>query len=520
MILVPSLGNSPQVNTDFNQSPPANYQIYASLGYGNVFPYTAQIHEGAQTVIGNTVEYKGNAWVVLTNPMYPTSTRTFFAKGLGPICSSASNSRTSSSAYLISAISSDQDTVRLFPCINKPVIDSIMVNSYRYFQNKIWLPVTLFLSHPQSIKPFIYRGNTVPGESYLDKIYSVVSYFSADSLIKTDTASFSAIDGSNYVQIILDINSLNIASNFKVFFLVSDRSVVPKITRFPQSGYDNNIRFPLGYTLSPMSSGNNFVYDKYFQDNDDKWKPEGKDTIALEQDTSSALVRYIVRKNSTLHSYRRISALTAELLELFPDETEWWRIDSLNASVGDIINIYRNHKKYRVVMAEERYGNEFGLYSKTKTFRTLDSDSLFYIYKSGIGIIYEETHGEVNQVSRKKKSVLRTAVISGRSYRDTTWIVGMDDSRDITKNSLLSFSIYPNPAKEEVNLVVKSPESGKIVLEIFNILGEIVFSKNYDELAIGESHITPQISDLPSGIFLVRLKTEENTVTKKLAIVK
>lgn len=85
-----------------------------------------------------------------------------------------------------------------------------------------------------------------------------------------------------------------------------------------------------------------------------------------------------------------------------------------------------------------------------------------------------------------------------------TYLLLSNQDSDITKPVL-----YPNPANTIVNLKLPNVSEGSI--EIYNVLGENILSKNV-------SSITTQIdvSELKSGIYLARIQTENQTTIKKL----
>ncbi|PNQ75076.1 hypothetical protein C1T31_02775 [Hanstruepera neustonica] len=74
----------------------------------------------------------------------------------------------------------------------------------------------------------------------------------------------------------------------------------------------------------------------------------------------------------------------------------------------------------------------------------------------------------------------------------------------------IAFDLYPNPATDRINIRSKAQNA---FLEIFNITGKQVVSKN---LGFGDNTIN--ISQLKSGVYLVRLISESNIETKKLII--
>jgi hypothetical protein len=80
-------------------------------------------------------------------------------------------------------------------------------------------------------------------------------------------------------------------------------------------------------------------------------------------------------------------------------------------------------------------------------------------------------------------------------------------SNDEQSNS--KFTLYPNPAKDLIHLRTPNIEEGRVVL--IDLLGKKVMDEHF-------SSITSQIdiSELKSGIYMVRIETEDMSITRKI----
>lgn len=75
--------------------------------------------------------------------------------------------------------------------------------------------------------------------------------------------------------------------------------------------------------------------------------------------------------------------------------------------------------------------------------------------------------------------------------------------------------IYPNPVKNNFNLVINDLASSKIALKITDILGTIVIEKIYQDMnTIVRDEFS--LSYLPSGIYFVKISMDGQQVVKKL----
>ena len=80
-----------------------------------------------------------------------------------------------------------------------------------------------------------------------------------------------------------------------------------------------------------------------------------------------------------------------------------------------------------------------------------------------------------------------------------------------------SFELFPNPTDGKVNLVVGETQQGKAMVEVYNLLGERMMAKNIGGLQGGET-ITLDLNCLASGLYIIKLSTENGSCTKKVSV--
>jgi len=102
-----------------------------------------------------------------------------------------------------------------------------------------------------------------------------------------------------------------------------------------------------------------------------------------------------------------------------------------------------------------------------------------------------------------------TYVVTQRygSYLDEA--AGINDNNDRNK-----FTVYPNPANEILNLDLKDLSDKNILLEIFDIKGRTIFEKCLNN----DIHNEVNISDIPEGIYMLKVSSENYNSTQKLII--
>ncbi|MBW6483757.1 MAG: T9SS type A sorting domain-containing protein [Vicingaceae bacterium] len=97
------------------------------------------------------------------------------------------------------------------------------------------------------------------------------------------------------------------------------------------------------------------------------------------------------------------------------------------------------------------------------------------------------------------------------------WIIGYFDFWVVKLNPTLgvdevennsSISIFPNPTNG-IFTISSTEEINEV--EMFNALGKAVYSKK-----VTSKNITINLTPFPKGIYLVQIKTNTNSVTKKI----
>jgi len=76
-----------------------------------------------------------------------------------------------------------------------------------------------------------------------------------------------------------------------------------------------------------------------------------------------------------------------------------------------------------------------------------------------------------------------------------------------------TFSFYPNPASNIVNLSIEDSNNEDLTLSIYNVIGTLVKSET-----LKQNTLQINIGDLSNGVYMVSLKTNDMTENKKLII--
>jgi len=97
-------------------------------------------------------------------------------------------------------------------------------------------------------------------------------------------------------------------------------------------------------------------------------------------------------------------------------------------------------------------------------------------------------------------------------------MVGIQDGQD--GNSENTLSVYPNPCSGDMHLRYSILETRDAKLEIYSTNGVLVKTLKQEVQQAGEYEQTYDLSDLPTGIYFIRLQAGVQTETSKIIILK
>jgi hypothetical protein len=98
--------------------------------------------------------------------------------------------------------------------------------------------------------------------------------------------------------------------------------------------------------------------------------------------------------------------------------------------------------------------------------------------------------------------------------------IEIDNSLDRTPEKFDLKNNYPNPFNPNTTIEFTLPYASKVVLSVFNVLGEEVTTLVSERLSAGEYRYEWSADKLASGVYLYRLKTEEFIKTKKMVLMR
>jgi len=131
------------------------------------------------------------------------------------------------------------------------------------------------------------------------------------------------------------------------------------------------------------------------------------------------------------------------------------------------------------------------------TFTYLMEDSLYFFIKAQSGNVYK-----INFTS-----------FSGSASGTTTFTQELISALAIAENSAGKAIVYPNPAKDQINIITPSNDEGYV--RISNLAGKEVMKSYFEK---GNLH-SVRLNGVEDGIYIVTIVTSRETTTSKIVVV-
>ena len=85
-------------------------------------------------------------------------------------------------------------------------------------------------------------------------------------------------------------------------------------------------------------------------------------------------------------------------------------------------------------------------------------------------------------------------------------------------STMTGLDIFPNPAQYTANVLVSFETALNVEVELMNVIGQVITSERKDNITNGE--FTFDVSNMPAGMYMVRVKANNESITRRLVIAK
>lgn len=109
---------------------------------------------------------------------------------------------------------------------------------------------------------------------------------------------------------------------------------------------------------------------------------------------------------------------------------------------------------------------------------------------------------------------------TGAAFTNTVFSGGFVGINDISRLSGKMISVYPNPASEETTLSINAENASELNITVYDVTGKLVVPVINQSIAAGANNLTINTGALNTGIYFLRIASENRTETVKLVILK
>ena len=97
--------------------------------------------------------------------------------------------------------------------------------------------------------------------------------------------------------------------------------------------------------------------------------------------------------------------------------------------------------------------------------------------------------------------------------------VSVESSVGLNERQVTKLRVFPNPTENTATLAFEGIQGTDVTIELYNLLGELIISKNYTSQS-NLDYYNLDVSSFNNGMYNLVFKVGESTTTKKLKILK
>jgi hypothetical protein len=97
-------------------------------------------------------------------------------------------------------------------------------------------------------------------------------------------------------------------------------------------------------------------------------------------------------------------------------------------------------------------------------------------------------------------------------------LISITTGIDEVEKSGFNATVYPNPVSDVMNLVINPGKSRNALVSLLDISGRTVLTRRYDLQPEDLSTLQIPVSGLPSGIYMLKIQSGSNVISRKVVV--
>jgi len=401
----------------------------------------------------------------------------------------------------------DKDQNYIFRIIPNYQDNKLMVSNnkgeFNSWQLKFNSINKIFISNDDSVSGLLYMG---VGKN----IHISTNYGNNFLILKTLDKNITGI----YKKPGTD--KLYVSTSFNIYEITGNNIIAIKTLPFEkdQLKYD------------PIQVGNKWVYNgkHSFTDTIDysymKVKEILKDTVCNNKQYKKIMYLSIYSDhNEIAYEYQRIDTNTGLVYKFNFNLNNDYVVDDLNIVLNDTINYSRYFTSFPVTVLKSI--DVFTGFNSNTPQRNCTSfgvgvAGISYSLAKNFGLVYFRKVIE----DAADFETIKGCYINGIVYGDTNRLVGVGNDASTLPLGYSLAQNYPNPFNPSTTIEYALPQSGKVTLRIYDLLGREVYQLVNEVKDAGKYKVQFNASGLSSGVYFYRLECGSFMQIKKLMILK
>lgn len=154
----------------------------------------------------------------------------------------------------------------------------------------------------------------------------------------------------------------------------------------------------------------------------------------------------------------------------------------------------------------------------TVNFTNTSSGAASYMWDFGDGDT-SSAENPVHDYDSCSYTVNLSAIDSNGCISDTLILIDACDISVPTFNSVLnSMSVYPNPAKDNINLLLNSRFNSNVILTVKDVIGRNVVESIPVHLNAGKNNYKLDLPKLPAGVYIIQINDDFGMMNTRVLI--
>ncbi len=392
------------------------------------------------------------------------------------------------------------------------------------------------MNHPNQWYVGEVLRNEWPGTAYTDSV--VMKY---NTMLAVN--GYAAAPVTKYYMTYFEFSHNTIVYTFKnpfFIFNVTDAKINNNIFFGAWAGGISKVEYPWWDQLWSPEIGSiidldtlDLAKDSVFNPSDIgdpnfRWLSEAKRTIEVKNNVyfwPQQLVDFWTSWNdtATVDSIYTVTWMNERTTNMFNDKEHWpGLVESGNMNVdpgygSSILDVLTNNSGK----------NGVGLFEWFRQIRTGTASTDVWGYQltevgSNADWVPTWPLPETQDLHYSNTSILN-ATTDGLPMGDPYWITGVTginpDGETLPEKFTL-YNAYPNPFNPSTTIKFDIAKKGTVSLKIYNVVGQLVKTLVDGELDAGQYKVALNMDNYSSGIYFYRLSQNNQTVTKKLVLMK